>query len=400
MHRIDGPGATVDNRFTEGDPVSGIQATVVTDDFLNDVQEEIISVLAAAGITPVKGTQDQLYKAISGLSQTQKNTAFIAGGTGPTFTLTPSPAIAAYAENQRFQIKFTSAGGSNPTLNVSTRGAKNLKQYNSAGAKVNAIITAGLTSDVFYDGTDFIVLDQLAGSGGTTAAQFDSSTNLATTEFVQRVGIQYSRILNLTTSATLVAANAAGALVAGVSNTAFNVTLPISAGMPAGSSVTFWNFSPGVMTVLPFGTGSGADSIFMPAIRSSVQLSIGEKLTLVSNGSTGWLNIEKPKNTATFSASSFSQNADTGEILQYFEVAIGDIPAGGRTIDVTFPFAFPNAASSIPSIVLRSADATIRHVSTPYYSMLTSSGFRMQIDEAAQVVQPASLTAIVTARGR
>ena len=64
MHRIDGPGATVDNRFTDGDPVGGVQATIVTDDWANDVQEELISVLAAASITPVKGTQDQLLKAI------------------------------------------------------------------------------------------------------------------------------------------------------------------------------------------------------------------------------------------------------------------------------------------------------------------------------------------------
>jgi len=64
MHRIDGPGATVDNKFTEGDPVGGVQATVVTDDWLNDVQEEMISVLTAGGVAPVKGTQDQVLAAI------------------------------------------------------------------------------------------------------------------------------------------------------------------------------------------------------------------------------------------------------------------------------------------------------------------------------------------------
>ncbi|MDO8773105.1 MAG: hypothetical protein Q7K57_31250 [Burkholderiaceae bacterium] len=68
MHRIDGPGATVDNRFTDGDPVGGIQATMVTDDWANDVQEELMSVLAAAAIAPVKGTQDQLLRSIRTLS--------------------------------------------------------------------------------------------------------------------------------------------------------------------------------------------------------------------------------------------------------------------------------------------------------------------------------------------
>jgi len=64
MHRIDGPGATVDNKFTDGDPLSGIQATVVTDDWANDVQEELMSLLSAASIAPVKGTQNQVLAAV------------------------------------------------------------------------------------------------------------------------------------------------------------------------------------------------------------------------------------------------------------------------------------------------------------------------------------------------
>lgn len=84
MHRIDGPGATVDNRFTDGDPVGGVQATMVTDDWANDVQEELMSILTAGGIAPVKGTQDQVLKAIRKL-QEGKITSFAA-----TATLTAS----------------------------------------------------------------------------------------------------------------------------------------------------------------------------------------------------------------------------------------------------------------------------------------------------------------------
>lgn len=67
MHRIDGPGATADNRFTDGDPTGSVPATVVTDDWLNDVQEEILSVLTDQNITPAKGTQNQLLAAIKKL---------------------------------------------------------------------------------------------------------------------------------------------------------------------------------------------------------------------------------------------------------------------------------------------------------------------------------------------
>lgn len=68
MHRIDGPGATVDNKFTDGDPVGGVQSTVVLAGWLNDVQETIISVLTAASITPIKGDYSQLLEAIRSVS--------------------------------------------------------------------------------------------------------------------------------------------------------------------------------------------------------------------------------------------------------------------------------------------------------------------------------------------
>ncbi|WP_055135552.1 hypothetical protein [Pseudomonas corrugata] len=65
MHRIDGPGATVDNKFTEGDPVSAVPATVVTDDWLNAVQEEVVAVIASAGLTLNKANNAQLLAAIT-----------------------------------------------------------------------------------------------------------------------------------------------------------------------------------------------------------------------------------------------------------------------------------------------------------------------------------------------
>lgn len=64
MHRVDGIGATIGNLFTEGNPTLGIPATVVTDDIMNDIQEELVNVILDQGITLVKGTQTQLRDAI------------------------------------------------------------------------------------------------------------------------------------------------------------------------------------------------------------------------------------------------------------------------------------------------------------------------------------------------
>ncbi len=67
MHRIDSAGATINNLFTEGNPALGIPATVVSDDIMNDIQEELCTVIEDQGIALVKGTQNQLLNAIKSL---------------------------------------------------------------------------------------------------------------------------------------------------------------------------------------------------------------------------------------------------------------------------------------------------------------------------------------------
>lgn len=73
MHRIDDPTAVGSQPspaapgtpgYFEVNAVAGT-ATVMTDDWANDVQEELVQAILAAGITLVKGTQTQLRDAIN-----------------------------------------------------------------------------------------------------------------------------------------------------------------------------------------------------------------------------------------------------------------------------------------------------------------------------------------------
>lgn len=66
MHRIDTSG-NVDNRFHPGNPATGQQATLIDQEWLNAVQEEIVGVILAANIPLAKGTNDQLAEAIVAL---------------------------------------------------------------------------------------------------------------------------------------------------------------------------------------------------------------------------------------------------------------------------------------------------------------------------------------------
>lgn len=67
MFKIDSPGATGANLFTEGNPSLNIPATEVSADWLNDVQGELVTIIEAEGITLVKGQQDQLQSALFSL---------------------------------------------------------------------------------------------------------------------------------------------------------------------------------------------------------------------------------------------------------------------------------------------------------------------------------------------
>ena len=83
MHRIDTSTATSDGLFTEGDPLVPTPATVVSADWLNAVQEELVNTLSAAGIAPDKADNAQLAAALSALVLSKvdgKTTQADAGG--------------------------------------------------------------------------------------------------------------------------------------------------------------------------------------------------------------------------------------------------------------------------------------------------------------------------------
>lgn len=89
MHRIDVPSATVDHKFTEGSPAGGVPATTVSADWLNDLQENIMAVLAAAGIAPVKGLATQLRDSIQQITLALASQAEVNAGTVTNKAVSP-----------------------------------------------------------------------------------------------------------------------------------------------------------------------------------------------------------------------------------------------------------------------------------------------------------------------
>jgi hypothetical protein len=122
MHRMDVPSATAGHQFTEGSPTAGVPATQVSASWMNDVQEELMSVLATAGIAPVKGTQDQLLKAMRSLSGgvigAATNVKMTVATASATATLTADEIIVGTAlGGQAFRLSSYSK-----TINLATTG--------------------------------------------------------------------------------------------------------------------------------------------------------------------------------------------------------------------------------------------------------------------------------------
>lgn len=74
MFRIDSDGATVDNKFTDT-PAPGQNATVVSAEWLNAVQEEIVNFLESNGVTLNKADNTQLATLMAALFSAAKKVA-------------------------------------------------------------------------------------------------------------------------------------------------------------------------------------------------------------------------------------------------------------------------------------------------------------------------------------
>jgi hypothetical protein len=237
--------------FANPDPVNGVPATVPGYEWFNWIQEELaaISMMSGAALDGAQFTQARdainallAAKPSQAALQGQTYTAFTTTGVSGTYVLTPSPAIGAYAANQRFRVKFNAVGNGSDTINVSGKGPVALKQYDSTGAKVAPVISAGQLADIEYDGTNFVILDPLPANSltqtaadaryaallGNAANKFSVAAGVAATEAVN-VGQFTTNQVKTTTSGNQ---QLPGGLIlkwgyiASVANGAFSVTFP------------------------------------------------------------------------------------------------------------------------------------------------------------------------------
>ncbi len=177
MHKIDTDGATAQNEFTDGDPQGGTPATVVDDDWLNAVQEELVNPIEDSGITLAKGTNNQLLQAIAviaGRLAGYRN--LLINGDFRVWQRGTSHALS--AENAYTADRWNASTGASPGAATISRQA----------------FTPGQT-DVEGEPEFFGRFQQTAGSGGGAAPLFSQAIEEVRTFAGQKVAVSfYARV--------------------------------------------------------------------------------------------------------------------------------------------------------------------------------------------------------------
>ncbi len=193
-----GPGL---HGFSPGNPGSGQPATFFSNLWADDVQQEIINTMAAAGIAPAAATPTQLRNAINMLIRNQTAVIGIATRTGTdayNADLTPDiTALGAAQNGLRLCLRATAANTTAaPTLAVDAVAAKQIVKLNNAALAPGEISGAGHWLDFIFDQPNdrFVLLNPApSGLGAPVGSLLVHSGTSAPTGYIKANGSLLSR---------------------------------------------------------------------------------------------------------------------------------------------------------------------------------------------------------------
>lgn len=179
-----------------------------------------------------------------------------------------------------------------------------------------------------------------------TPQQFDYSSKLATTEYVQNVGLRSAGFYQATTTQTL-PLSVVGKTIQLFSPSVFTVTLPVLASIPSGGRIEFWNNNSGTAII----RGNGSEQINLGfSVTNTVSVPSGETLTLVSGGGNGvWIGVSGSVQLSQAQASfgvTLAQNGyqklPGGLIMQWGMVPCPANYVANTAVPFVLPMPFPN----------------------------------------------------------
>lgn len=191
---------------------------------------------------------------------------------------------------------------------------------------------------------------------GDTPAQFDSSKLLATTEFVKRMGVEWSSLTSVSAN-TVLGNSSAGGIVTASASTAINVTLPPTAPVGPGAMIMVLSGGAGAVTLL----ASNGEQITNSS-GSAIALVLGQGDFAILTRLTGEWRLVGGTAALKFSnafAAIFGNTAN--QVLPsgwIFKIGHASTDVATGTVPVTFPVAFPTACMYVGAIYSGATSAT------------------------------------------
>lgn len=248
--------------FVNGNPSDGTPGTIVTAEWLNTVQEEIISVLTAAGVAIDPAKTDQLSTAMANLLR-GRATVSVAGGAGVTLTAAQHSLpilILTGALTANINVIFPAISGTWIVRNQTT-GSFTVTCKTAAGSGV--VVSQGTSNALWGDGTNIYTEQSdwanLGLTGTPTAPTPSPGTN--TTQVATMAAVQQAVNGKLTKSVagganvSLTATEAGYAMLefTGVLTANISVVVPATTGQWVVKNATTGSFALTVKT--PAGSG-------------------------------------------------------------------------------------------------------------------------------------------------
>jgi len=169
------PAPGTPGHFSNGNPTGGAPGTRVEDWWLDQIQEELLAVIAAAGVAPVKGTNTQVRDAVRGMIK--RAGSYADTGVANAYAITPAPAVASSADlaaGDLFRFTPTHSNTAGCTLAVGGAAAAALVEADGGALPFGALV-GGQPVLVVYDGAAFRTL----GGRSNANRSFSGFTNFA-----------------------------------------------------------------------------------------------------------------------------------------------------------------------------------------------------------------------------
>jgi hypothetical protein len=335
--------------FTNGNPATGVAATILDADFLNMMMMELINVVEAGGLTPSKTTYTQIRDAVLALVNGSQNayTGFVSHSTPTTLTASDiGPLIGATATTLTMMALSTVTNGQSVSI-ISTAGAGGVTTINTSGTDKIQMGSVSLSTITVPSGqavrltrissTTWLAEGLAVGANIPLVIAAATAPNHAV-QLGQASQIFGGAVTTIPTAGTttLTAANA-GLILVNASGGNVTINLP-AASAQAGSPFQFVRIDSGPANTVTVNR-AGSDTIDGSALTSFQLVGQFDRRHIKSNGVSAWYTISTTFASQASAYQSTSQTSIPGGTFTKVNLQT-KLSDGGGEFDATTNFRF------------------------------------------------------------